>query len=69
MYICLCHSVTDSDIRKAVADGVRSIEQLAFVTGCTSGCGCCREMAGEVLQESMRQQRRFLSVVKTESAA
>jgi len=69
MYVCLCHSVTDSDIHDAVADGVRNLKQLSAETGCASGCGSCRDMASEVLQESLREQRGFLSVFPMGSAA
>ncbi|NNE05268.1 MAG: (2Fe-2S)-binding protein [Xanthomonadales bacterium] len=69
MYVCLCHSVTDSDIHDAVADGVRNLKQLSAETGCASGCGSCRDMAAEVLKDSLREQRNFLSVVTMGSAA
>jgi bacterioferritin-associated ferredoxin len=63
MYVCICNAVTESDIHSAVQDGVRDIDQLAHQTGCSTGCGCCAELAGEVLTEAMREQGSFLRLV------
>lgn len=69
MYICLCNSVTDSDIRHAAREqGVRTIDQLRQVTGCSSTCGTCEHMAREVLAEALHEQRSFLSVVSNTAA-
>lgn len=59
MYVCVCNAVTDSDIRNAVDNGVSTMRQLLQETGCASTCGCCRELAVEVLQESLAVARSF----------
>jgi len=53
MYICICNAVTDSDIRNAVGDGVRNLNQLKQTTGCGTTCGSCKDMAIEVLQQAL----------------
>ena len=60
MYVCVCNAVTDSDIRKAVDNGVCTIRQLRQKTGCTSSCGCCKEMAVEILQQAIADTRESL---------
>ena len=60
MYVCICNSVTDSDIRDAVQGGVRNIRQLGQSTGCGSKCGCCKEMAVEILQQSLTEVRQSM---------
>lgn len=57
MYVCICNAVTDSDIRDAVQDGVSNMRQLGQSTGCGSKCGCCKELAVEILQQSMEEAR------------
>ena len=57
MYVCLCNAVTDSDIRKAVDDGVRNMRQLGKVTNCSTACGCCSEMASDILQKALAETR------------
>ena len=57
MYVCVCNAVTDSDIRDAVDNGVCTIRQLRQKTGCTSTCGCCKDLACEILQQAMADTR------------
>jgi bacterioferritin-associated ferredoxin len=57
MYVCVCNAVTDSDIRDAVNDGVRTLGQLKQTTGCGKTCGSCKDMAVEVLQQALTERR------------
>ena len=57
MYVCVCNAVTDSDIRNAVDGGVRNMKQLSRTTGCGSSCGCCKDMAKELLQQALTENR------------
>lgn len=59
MYVCLCNAVTDSDIRKAVDDGARNMRQLGKLTNCSTACGCCTQMASEILQQALSESREF----------
>ncbi len=51
MYVCICHGLSETDIRAAVARGVRTFEELSALTGCGTCCGCCRETARALLAE------------------
>ncbi len=53
MYVCVCNAVTDSDIHAAVDGGVRNFKQLRKMTGCSSTCGCCKELAVEVFEQAL----------------
>lgn len=58
MYVCLCHSVTDSDIRRLVrTDGVCSMRELSRQLGVATQCGKCGRCAREVLREAVASQR------------
>ena len=48
MIVCLCHRISDRDIRRDVAAGVRSFDLLQDETGVASACGCCHDCAREV---------------------
>jgi bacterioferritin-associated ferredoxin len=63
MYVCVCNAVTDSDIRTAVADGVRNLRQLKRATGCSSTCGCCRQEVVDVLQQALAEKRDARSLL------
>lgn len=41
MYICICNSVTDRDIRAAVEAGAGSLDDLRDRLGVASCCGSC----------------------------
>ncbi len=52
MYVCICNSVTDKQIRKAAARGVDNLLELREELGVASCCGRCADVAEEILQES-----------------
>ena len=54
MYVCICAAVSDRQIKDAVRDGACSLDQLAASLGVGTGCGCCREMAQEMIGEASR---------------
>ncbi len=53
MIVCLCHRVSDRDIRAAVDEGVRCFEQLQDETRVASSCGCCMECAQQVFEHAV----------------
>ena len=63
MYVCNCNAVTDRDIHREVAGGVRSFAQLQERTGCSDCCGCCETEARETFAKAVDQTRCTLSVI------
>ena len=55
MYVCICHGISDRDIRKAAEDGCREVHELTMRTGLGSGCGSCLDLASEILHEARAQ--------------
>jgi len=55
MYVCICKSVTDKQIRRAAAKGVDNLYELREALGVGAGCGNCADMAEDILQESQRR--------------
>lgn len=51
MYVCICNSVTDQQIRRAAAKGVDNLYDLREALGVASCCGTCACEAEEILQE------------------
>jgi bacterioferritin-associated ferredoxin len=69
MIVCLCHRVSDHDIQRAVAGGVRCFEVLQDETRLASSCGCCHDCAREVFDDALaapraecRPQRRSVAI-------
>jgi len=56
MYICICKSVTDKQIRRAAARGVDNLYELRESLGVASGCGTCAGSAQEILDESTERR-------------
>lgn len=53
MYICLCKSITDSQIREAVAQGNTQFSQVRKSLNLASQCGKCGILARQVFDESV----------------
>jgi bacterioferritin-associated ferredoxin len=52
MYVCICKSVTDKQIRRAAANGIDNLYGLRESLGVASGCGNCANMAQSILDEA-----------------
>lgn len=51
MYVCICNSVTDRQIRAAVEQGVKTFGQLRAELGVATCCGRCESCARNLLND------------------
>lgn len=51
MYVCICRAITDSQIRRAVDQGVNTFSQLRRELAVAACCGRCAPLAREILRE------------------
>jgi bacterioferritin-associated ferredoxin len=58
MYVCVCHAVTDKDIRKAVDRGACSLFDVQNELPVGSCCGRCEETAKSVVDEYLSKCQR-----------
>lgn len=58
MYVCICQSVTDKQIRRAAAGGVDNVYELREELGVASGCGSCFDHAQSILDETNASRAR-----------
>ena len=58
MYVCVCHAVTDKDIRKAVDRGACSLFDVQNELPVGSCCGRCEDTARSVVEEYLGKCRR-----------
>lgn len=49
MYLCICKSVSDKQIRQAVAQGARTVGALSIQFGIGRDCGKCLDSISECL--------------------
>jgi bacterioferritin-associated ferredoxin len=50
--VCSCHGVTDREIRRHACAGARTPRQVAEACGAGGGCGGCRPVVREILEET-----------------
>ncbi|MFO1385266.1 MAG: bacterioferritin-associated ferredoxin [Chitinivorax sp.] len=55
MYVCLCHAVTDRQIRDAVVNGCDSMRDLRNELGVATQCGRCACHARDLLNHTLLQ--------------
>jgi len=51
MYICICHAVTDREIKQAAKSGASSLDDLSKTLNVATNCGQCSNCARELLKE------------------
>jgi bacterioferritin-associated ferredoxin len=56
MYVCICNGITDKQIKKAIAGGVSSLEELHDQLGVASQCGSCSDHAMSLIHEAQPRQ-------------
>ena len=56
MYVCICQSITDKQIRKAAAKGADSLIDLREELGVAASCGSCADLAEEILTEARNRR-------------
>jgi bacterioferritin-associated ferredoxin len=69
MYVCLCTGVTDQEIRKTVAEGAASVEEVAYCTGAGTRCGTCISAIAAIVHEGEAPCRRSSLPVLASNAA
>ncbi len=57
MVVCVCNALSDADIRRKAAEGVRNFDALRAETGCSDCCGCCESTAREVFAAAQAETR------------
>ncbi|BDY06572.1 MULTISPECIES: (2Fe-2S)-binding protein [Ferrimonas] len=62
MYVCICHAVTEKQVRQAVDDGATDVKSLKQKLGVGSECGRCIQATLEVIQAQTDAQPRYYEV-------
>lgn len=56
MYVCLCHAVTDRQIKQAIADGARTVRQVQLRLRVGTNCGKCIPAAREIVDAAQAEK-------------
>ncbi|MEZ4267444.1 MAG: (2Fe-2S)-binding protein [Myxococcota bacterium] len=51
MIVCLCHSVSDREVREHVQGGCRTVGQISRACGAGTDCGQCVDVLRRMVRE------------------
>jgi bacterioferritin-associated ferredoxin len=54
MIVCICKVVTDTQIKKAIADGANTLEELQFDLSVCMQCGKCEDLVQSMLNDHVK---------------
>ncbi len=69
MIVCVCHRVSERDIRQAAASGCDSLDALQDELRVATACGACHDCACEVLDQALQSQGGARRVIPLALAA
>ena len=58
MYICVCHAISDRQIREVVDRGADSLYKVQCQLPVASCCGRCEDSAREVIEKQVESANR-----------
>jgi bacterioferritin-associated ferredoxin len=61
MYICLCHAISDRQIREVVDRGAGSLPEVQAYLPVASCCGRCEDSAREVIETHIESASRAVA--------
>lgn len=58
MYVCICHAISDRQIREAVDRGASSLDEVQALLPVAGCCGSCENSAREIIDSLVEQAQR-----------
>jgi bacterioferritin-associated ferredoxin len=55
MYVCICHAVTEHQIRSEVHAGAGSLREVSARLGVATRCGKCGKCARRLIHETLNE--------------
>ncbi|RCU51943.1 MULTISPECIES: (2Fe-2S)-binding protein [Corallincola] len=55
MFVCICHGITDTQLKEAVANGAQRLADVKRSMGVASQCGNCACKAKQVIQVALAE--------------
>jgi bacterioferritin-associated ferredoxin len=52
MFVCVCNGITEHQVRAAIGDGARTLDELSARLGVAAGCGCCASFASDLIAQT-----------------
>ena len=58
MIVCVCHAVSDREIRRVVAEGASSFGEVQHLLGVATCCGRCEDCARALVDDALRRHEQ-----------
>ncbi|WP_374323439.1 bacterioferritin-associated ferredoxin [Aquipseudomonas alcaligenes] len=68
MYVCLCHGVTDGQIREAIYEGCCSYRDVRDSLGVGTQCGKCACLAKQVVRDTLDELQSSQSALACQAS-
>lgn len=62
MFVCICHGITDKQIKQAVHQGCETLADLKKQHGVASECGKCAKMAKTIINKELALTASYYQV-------
>ncbi|MEE1673090.1 bacterioferritin-associated ferredoxin [Agarivorans aestuarii] len=62
MFVCLCHGITDKQIKEAVQQGCENLADVRKKNGVASECGKCARMAKTIINKELSITPKYYEV-------
>ncbi|MGI2260496.1 (2Fe-2S)-binding protein [Shewanella sp. GXUN23E] len=59
MYVCICHAVTDSQIKQAIAEGACTLSELKATLEIGNTCGKCLKQTGQLIKAEINARANY----------
>jgi len=56
MYVCICHAVTECEVRSHIVMGARTEDEIGLRCQAGTGCGSCLDRICDLLEEAAPKQ-------------
>jgi len=53
VYVCICHAVTELELRTHIAEGAHSEDELTERCGAGSSCGTCLDHIADLIDDAL----------------
>jgi bacterioferritin-associated ferredoxin len=53
VYACICHAITEDDVRQCAQHGIRTVREARLSCGMRPGCGACVLKVSALLAETV----------------
>lgn len=68
MFVCVCHAVSDVEVRKAIEGGARTREEVTRACGAGGDCGACHGCIEDMIEEHQERLVAAAALVRNRAA-